>query len=636
MRKITLFVIVYCLFSITPNLCSAEDLPTFQGNEIVVTAARHPQLLSESPWSITVLSSEALEKTGARSLGDALRPVLGMDIKSNGYQGSLTSMRLRGNSAEQVLVLVDGMRVSSPLLGVADFSTIPVHDIERVEVIRGASSALYGADAVGGVVNVITKKPSGGQKSELGLLYGTYGTGQVSFLTEGAGDAAYRFTCLLDKTDGFRDNSDSQSQNYSGTLNFLTDDGAAITFGGALGISEKGLPNVPTAESRPASASTPDDRQSDKNANLSLKYARVLEDGSDFELAAYQTQSDQLTRLFDFTLGDIVDTRYLSYTNAVELRELQHLDEMRTQTFGLDWREEIGVSDYAGKHSINNIALYFQDESNYISNLFLNIGVRGDRHSKSGDFISSRAGALYKITPAFHLRSSFATSFRSPTLNELYWNDPVWMMYGDEDLRPEKALVFDIGFTESLGGDGKLDLGYFAETVTDMIVWQYNPATFNTTAANIDSAVIQGFEWSLSRAISSWARYSANLTVQNPVRIFDERNPSYAGNDLPYCPRTKGNIDLTLGSQGGLVFYTAGRFTSDRFADGANQVKVPNYFVVDMRLSKEDPSSSWSFEVENAFDTVYYESVGNHPLTYAYMKYPMAGRRYVFGVKYKI
>jgi len=632
MKKIGLFIIVYCLLIIG---AFAEELPVFTGDEVVVTAARHAQFKGDSPWSVTVLSSQELEKTGARTLGDALRNVVSMDIKSNGFEGALTSMRMRGSSAEQVLVLVDGIRVSSTLLGVADFSDIPVDDIERVEVVRGSSSALYGADAVGGVVNIIRKEP-GQNKTELGTSYGTYNTSSLTFATSGGSNFSYDLSASLDKTDGFRHNSDLNAQSYYGDLKWDLGEKSTFSLSGSIYLADKGVPNVPTSESKPLSASKPKDRQTDRLADLSIKYHKDYDDNSNLEFLLYQSQSDQATHIFDFWGGKFDDTRYLSCMNGVEIKKTLNLSEYHKYTYGADWREELGDSDYAGDHSVNNIGLYFQDEEIFSRDLLLTVGMRGDRHSRTGDFVSLRTGLLYRVFSNLSLRTSIGSSFRSPTLNELYWNDPVWMMYGNEDLSPEKAVVFDIGLINKFATGEEMEIGYFTQTITDMIVWQFDDSTFITRVSNIDNANIQGLELSFKNEPADWLRYDLNFTYQNPVRTFDERNPSYAGKDLPYCPRVKGNIGAEFGVRGGLEMGIMGRLVGERFADAANNVSIPDYFVVDARLGSDGGGFSWRLGVLNLFDAEYFESVGNQPLTYEYLRYPMPGRTAIFGVKYNI
>ena|GEM_PF-790256 len=630
---VVIFFIIFCFFLPAAPVYSVEA-PVFYGEEVVITAARRLQFKGASPWSITVLTRDDLLRSGANNLGEALRPVLGADVKSNGYQGGLTTFRLRGSTSENVLVLVDGMRVASTLLGLADLADISVNDVERIEVVRGTSSSVYGSDAISGVVNVIRKKPSDAGELEIAAEYGSFGTTGFSFSSSGKQGIGYRFTGAVDKSDGFRDNSAYDSGNFSAgievELSGLEDLGISLS----LYSARKELPNVPEDEGRPFSASTPGDSQTDRNMEVSVAYARDLGDGSNVELKLYQTQSYQMTHLYDFFAADFVDSTYASFTNAFEAKHAFVINEGNRLTYGLDWREEIGRSFYAGEHTINNIALYAEDELAISDKLFLSAGLREDSHSSSGDFLSSRFGVKYRLNPQIDLRGSFGTSFRSPTLNQLYWNDPVWMMYGDADLLPERAEVFDVGIAVRPFEGLEMEAGYFASTVSDMIVWHYDALSWTTTARNIDTAVVHGIEGSLAYRFSEFLRCDMNASWQNPVRAYDTREPSLAGNDLPYTPRTKGNITISAGNTGDLTFDITGSHVGARYADGANTIEIPKYFVTNVVVTKTIERATLTFKVENAFDIEYYESAGLHPVTYSNILYPMPGRKYVFGVKY--
>lgn len=632
MQNLKSFLILFLFLFFYSSFSFAVEPPIFKGEEVVVTAARYLQFKSESPWSVTVLDYEDLEATGGRSLGEALRSALGMDIKSNGYQGAVTSFKLRGVAAEQVLILVDGMRVASPLLGVADATDMLIHDIERVEVVRGASSSLYGSDAIGGVIAVITKRPSKAFEVSGNILYGTYNTQQIALSVQGKGPVGYQFSGSLDKTEGFRENSDAEQQNYSGKLIFDLG-GDELTLGLGYYRAFKGLPNVPSDEAHPYSASTPGDKQSDENAYYNVAYKKQFGRDSNFEIRAYQTQQVQSTHIYDFWALDFVDSDYISFTNALEFQHVLKTHRNNMLTYGLDWREEKGRSFYAGDHSISNLALYIQDELRPLDNLFLTLGTRGDSHSKSGDFISPRIGIVVKSLPWLDLRSSYGVSFRSPTLNQLYWNDPVWLMYGDEDLRPEKADSFDFGLVFRFGNVFNFNLGYFTNTITDMIVWHYDGGTFTTTASNIDTAVIQGAEFAIDNSVTDWFKYSINYTSQRPVRVYDKRLPSLVGKDLPYAPRDKGNVSISVGNRRSILLDLIGKYVGERYADGANTEKLDSYTTFDAKLTKSMGRIDYYLQVENAFDVEYYESVGFHPTTWTTMKYPMPGRRILFGVK---
>jgi outer membrane receptor protein involved in Fe transport len=165
-----------------------------------------------------------------------------------------------------------------------------------------------------------------------------------------------------------------------------------------------------------------------------------------------------------------------------------------------------------------------------------------------------------------------------------------------------------------------------------MIIWHYDSGTFTTTASNIDTAVIQGFEGSINGEAADWLRYGINFTLQRPVRVYDESYPSLVGKDLPYTPREKANLTVSLGRREVFLFDITGRYVGERYADGPNTNKLDSYVVVDSKLAK----GIYYLQVENLFDVVYHESVGYHPVTWLPLKYPMPGRRILFGMKYDL
>jgi len=620
---IVLLIIAYYGFP------AAAVTPVFYGEELIVTAARIPQFRGESPWSVTVLTEEDLEATGASSLGEALRQVVGADIKSAGYGGAVRTLRMRGGNAEAVLILVDGMRVSSTLLGQADLTDIPVGDIERVEIVRGASSAIFGSDAVGGVVNIITKGPSDEGRSQVEAGYGAYGRVGLGFSTRGKLGFGYSFNALYDRGDGFRKNSDFDSQKCSGALEFDLGKEDSLRISGDMYLSRKGIPNVPTVESEPESALARDDRQEDRNAGLSIAY---LSPG--IELKAYQTQAYQLTHVWGGS--EFTDSSYFSVTNALEGKQVLTLSGDNRLTWGVDWREETGRSFYAGEHTVNNIALYAQDEAKLSEDTSLNLGVRGDAHSVSGDYISSRIGFLYRASPNMGLRTTFGTSFRSPTINELYYKDDSWMMYGSEDLSPERGEVLDLGVTYGDGHGLDSELTYFTSKISDMIYWPLDMSTWKSTAANIDTAVIQGVEFNLSQKPFDWFWYSVNATGQNPVRAYDEREPSLTGKDLPYTPRSKWNASICFGDEDDKTLGITGRYVGLMYADGANTQRIREHTVVDLRFTRVLERIEFDLIIENLFDTVYFESVGYNSALKRVIGYPMPGRTAGFRVKYEL
>ncbi|HVN67888.1 MAG TPA: TonB-dependent receptor plug domain-containing protein, partial [Candidatus Sulfotelmatobacter sp.] len=249
---------------------------------MVVTASRLPQLASQSPWDTTVIGSA--EMRGCKTVGDALRTVAGADVISQGGLGAVTSVRLQGAAnSSQVLILVDGRRINSPTLGMFDTGDLLLDNVERIEVVRAPLSAVYGSDAVAGVINIITKRPQG-QDKIVSASTGSFGTQQYKIELNG-GPLLFAFDQT--RSDGFRTNSDYFANNFYGKVVQPTPLGELFADYN-LYDARKGVPGVPTSEADPASASEPNDRQTDRNtlASVGLKT-------DNYQLRAYQNNLDQ-------------------------------------------------------------------------------------------------------------------------------------------------------------------------------------------------------------------------------------------------------------------------------------------------------------------------------------------------------
>jgi len=288
----------WCFF-VCPSF--AFDLPHFEGQEVVVTALRMPVLSDKSPWKTTVLTSDEFKTTLYQTLTDAA----GADVRATGYLGSSATARLRGGTSQQVLVLKDGMRVASPLLGLTDFNDWLLSDIEKIEIVKAPLSSIYGSDATGGVINIISKNPDKDEK-KINLSYGTYNTRNYEVLLGGNFNQIGILTSLNEiKSDGFRENSAYKA--YGINHKFI--------FGDKLHIdinyydADKGVPGVPTSSSDPYSASTPGDRQKDKNLFFNLRFNDSKEDTT-VEIKTYSNFLNSDLHQYNFATLLFKDNQY--------------------------------------------------------------------------------------------------------------------------------------------------------------------------------------------------------------------------------------------------------------------------------------------------------------------------------------
>ncbi|MFA4905855.1 MAG: TonB-dependent receptor [Candidatus Margulisiibacteriota bacterium] len=598
MKKLS-FILLGLLF-VFCNLSFALDLPRFYGEEITVTATRLPQLQLSSPWNVTVIKDLGNKVT----LGEALREVPGIDVKANGYLGSVTTARLRGSTSQQVLVLLNGRRINSPLLGMIDLNDVLLDNAEKIEVARAPLSALYGTDAIGGVINVITRKTD----KEFKLTYGTYGTQQIKLAYGGA-------TLGYVRSEGFRQNSDYTAQNFQQTLSW-NDLDLKLNFYNA----DKGVPRVPNLESDPYSASTPNDRQKDQNLFADLLYKRQAGPVST-QARFYQNQLYEQFHSYNFFTLAFDDTDYRTIQQGVELQQTLDVSKNSNLIYGIEARQDRGASFYAGDHTVSNYAGFGQIQ---LGNRSFNLvaGTRMDKHSTFGYTMNPRVGVSALVPGDLTLRASLGNAFKAPTLNDLYWNDPVWQMFGNVDLLPEKSQTAELGLSKIFFDRLDLALNYYTTSITDLILWDWDITTNITRAKNVGAVEVRGTECEGTYKLSPLLDLFANYSWERSEDVKDV-TAAYVGKRTPYSPEDKFNVGLKAAEHLKIVLSHVG----ERFADGGNTIKLPGYTVVNIWAGRKVSGLDASLSIDNLTNQVYYESVGYHPTTFAQLKYPLPGRR---------
>jgi len=610
--KLQSIVVILLLF--LTGVSFAEEFYYIK-DEVIVTASRVKQKISDVPWSVTVVDHGQAKTYGAESVADVLRFVPGLDVYAVGGSGSLTSVRARGANATMVLVLVDGAKINSPLLGMVDFSTMPLANVERIEVVPAPLSAVYGSSAVGGVVNIITKKNAAGSPLDFSLSLGSYNANKAE-LSFGSDD--YLFSAVYDKTNGFRANNDYLGQTYSLTkqLQALAGD---LTLGLNYYKSDLGVPGVPNSADR-FSASTPANRQKDTNTNLFVEYRK---DGLFSKIYQYKTAQDY--HEYNFATLAFSDYTYTTGQLGFNLQQDYYLNKDEVITLGFERENEDGESSNIGQHDVNNTALYVNSEfGNQL--LSMSLGLRSDSHSVVGNSFTPRFGLSLHPQEDVKCWFNLASAFRAPTLNELYWNDPIWSMYGDTTLKPEKAAGVEVGVEKYLSDGSSVTLVLYAKQIVDQILWETDFTTFITQAKNVGKVDISGLDFKVSRKLADNCAIFGNATIQTTI---DQQDVTTAnvGNELPYSPKVKANVGATW-----LGLSAIAKYVGERYSDAANTNKLAAYTVVDLNYRRPIKDGLELFaKVSNLFDARYSEAVGWHPTTFAITEYPMPPRNFLFG-----
>jgi vitamin B12 transporter len=467
---------------------------------LVVTATRLPTPEAEIASSITVITGAEMEQKQERTLPEALQDVPGLNVVQSGGPGSATQVYIRGTNANHVKVLIDGIEISDPSApdGAFDFAHILTADIDRVEILRGPQSGLYGSDAIGGVINIITKSGAGPAHITGSVEGGSFGTFNQA---AGASGSVARFNYAFD------------------IAHYRSDD----------------TPVTPLALV-PAGRSINDDAYDNKTASTKLGVA--LTDTLDLGLVARYTESD-----LHFTEDDFLGPEALpseSTTRQFATRGTAHLlsfDGLLDQTFGVaftndldrtadpnlpdltlshgdrvkfDWQGNIKLADtqtltLGAEHqraafdsnipvsaSLTNNGGFAELQSSFFDRLFNTISVRYDDYDTFGSKVTWRVAPAFLIPETgTKLKATLGTGFKAPSLDQLYESFSAFDFFANPNLRPETSIGYDAGFEQSFQ-DKRIQFGatYFHNDITNLI--DINDA--GTTYQNIGKATTYGVE----------------------------------------------------------------------------------------------------------------------------------------------
>jgi len=492
---------VFCLLVITS--VSLAQYPIFYGEEVVVTALRIPRLKSTVPWNTKVINRQEIEASTAIKLGDIIRTVPGLAVKANGGLSSQISTRLRGSNSQQVLVLLNGHRINSPSLGTFDLGDILLTDVAKIEIVKGPLSPAYGADAVGGVINVITLGRSDELKHDALISYGEYATRQYAF---SASDKVIAMSAAYLDSEGFRDNAD-----------YTANDASLRLF---LGNFELGVKRYKADKGSPGSLDflTPQARQTDSNLFYDLVYQV---DAIGFKTSLSSSTLDQTYTNPTWALLSTHKTTTTSYN----LQQVINWFPAQTWLLGLELRGDQSQSTNSGNHDLGNKAVFLQDEIQVSKGLKLVLGAREDISSGYGDHLSPRVGMSWRLKPDTIIKCSWGTSFKAPTIDDLYWarlTEPGWpsgviTTEGNPNLLPETSASIDITLEKMIDFKTTARLSYFQSQINDMIRWtNTSSSTIDAfwTPRNISDARIEGLEFELERQINNELKGFANFSYE--------------------------------------------------------------------------------------------------------------------------
>lgn len=622
--------------AMTPGSAHAQQGPVVL-DSLVVSAYRLPVELAATSASVTVLDGRELEQRSVSTVFDALRTVPGLAVSQSGSPGATASVFFRGGESDYVAVLVDGVQVNEPG-GRFDFAHLLVEQIDRIEIVRGPVSSMYGSDAVSGAIQIFTRTGQGAPRVAASLQGGSRDSWRGSASVRGGGESVgYGIAVSGLRTDGIQTfNNDYDNLSFSGrvdlapdprtdlrlsahyadhTFHFPTDGGGNVvdrnqfTFGDELTLGLDARRRLST------------------NVELALLLgARDTEFGTDDRpdgpadtLGFYATQSlDDVRRLsadarVTFDLGT-------AGTGSAGLE----LEEQRARSHS-DSESEFGPSSSFSDHERSNRAYYGQWLGRW-SGFAVNGSLRAEDNEAFGGLVSYSAGAAYRVDASgTKLRVNLGRGIKEPSLFETF---ATGFARGNPDLEPERSLSREAGVDQALLDDRlRLSATYFEQTFDDLIQFTFappdpaDPNFFNVAEAEVDGVEVEaaatlgrfgvsaGYTWLDSRVVDAGFDEGEDATFVEGERLL--RRPTHqlsAGVRGRFGPRGHAGVE---------VRHVGERVDRDFAVTPARRVSLPDYTVVDLYAEVAPPVTplaglglTLTARVENLFDEEYAEARG--------------------------
>ena len=521
----------------TPDVAGKEEPRWIE--PVVVTATMVPTSLEKLGAAVTVITGEEITNLNYDRIEDVFRQVPGVQVQSSGSPGKATNISIRGGGSQRALVLVDGMRANSPTLGSTDIAEFTIDAIDRIEIVRGPQSTLYGADAITGVVNIITKKGQGPPSATAWVEGGNYQTFREQVNVQGAfGGFNWNVTGSQFNTAGNLPHDDSGQTAVSGRLGYDFPWGGELALTGRYSNLDLELPIFSTSPT----IFDPNATNRLETGLYKLAYAQKIFDW--WSVTASVGQWFNSSNFQNLPPPGSDTTRSQINTSRVQGDVLSTFTIPKWNTLSLGWeyRSESGTDNTQGtfpasfSQALNTLAFFGQDELTLFDRLVLGGGLRWEDNNVYGTSLTGRASAALLVNEiGSKLRFAWGQGFRAPTINDLFFPG-----FSNPDLQPERSTSWEVGADQRLWKDRiRFGATYFNQHFTNLIQFVFDPTTFLFEPQNVGRARIQGVEAYAAFDPFPWLSLYANYTYLD-AKDLD------TGQEVPRVPRNAVNTGVTV------------------------------------------------------------------------------------------
>jgi outer membrane cobalamin receptor len=603
------------------------------GDEVFLSLTKGAKPAKELPANTATVTNAEITESKPLALADSMKDKAGIVYGQYGTLGGAMHMMIRGSSSEQVLVLIDGRRVNDPSMGLVDTGAIPMDSVERVEIIRGGLSSMYGTGAFGGVVNIITRQPVDETPSlDLSISAGSLNTRSFEASVQAKKGALSTFvTAGKTLSDGFRANSDYDANDFFARFGY--DAGLTGQFDLTTSFNRRKFGDPGPGVSLDAYDGTLEKTASaDAIEDSDSSYWRLghVKDFGELTLKSSLYASDK-DKKYTYP-SNFEDDEYRTFVYGGDAQ----VSNRGGATAGAEWWEE------KNKQLDNMFSTVLMDKSRVVTAVYiqqeLNAGkftfipsVRYDDNSAFGGVASPHITAVYRAGDRLKLSANSGKIWRAPTFNELYWpynsftyNGTTYVTLGNKDLSPEEGIASDFGAQYDLQNFTVKLVGFYTQS-RNLINWvsAFDPVTNTSTYAteNIGKAVQTGAEFELGHKLAPGLYHKFNYTN---LWAEDTENKTR----LTYRPMNTANYGISWMLPSDTRFDVSAQYVSEVLT-GTTPSVLPEYTLLNAGVSQKLRDIELWAKVNNLADKKYQTRAAYNG------GYPLPGITYTAGVKVK-